>query len=341
MPSLSTPQSDRLQWIVLNPHPGASEREGADVLEGLSQTPKTLPCRYFYDDLGSLLFEQITELPEYYPTRLEQQILEHSAAAIAQRTGPCDLIELGSGSSRKTRLLLDAYCEIDPHPTYYPIDVSRGILKQTAHRLLTQYLSLSVVGLAGTYRQALEHLPAPDQKPRLLMFLGSTLGNLDTQRLGQAPSEQDVFFQQVTSALNPGDYLLLGVDLQKPVTVLERAYNDSQGITAQFNLNILRHLNRAFAGTFNLDQFTHCARYNPLEHQIEMYLESQRQQDVWLRTLDFTLTLQPGEQIRTEISRKFEVEALTATLLRHHLQRVNLWQDQQGWFAVLLFRYQG
>ncbi len=177
-------ESLRLRWITLN-STEATVDEGVDVIHGLKQSPKTLPCRYFYDDRGSELFEQITELPEYYPTRTEQAILENCALEIAQLTGSCELVELGSGSSRKTRLLLEAYSKLHTQLQYCPIDVSAGILKTTALELLRQYPKLKLCGLAGTYEQALAQLPPAELDNRMLIFLGSTIGNLsDTQHDG-------------------------------------------------------------------------------------------------------------------------------------------------------------
>jgi dimethylhistidine N-methyltransferase len=307
--------------------------EGADVMRGLSQSQKTLPCRYLYDDRGSALFEQICDLPEYYPTRTEQTILEASASEIARLTGPCELVELGSGSSRKTRLLLEAYSQIDRHLQYCPIDISAGMLEATVLDLLRQYPTLKLCGLAGTYEQALAQLPRTRLDNRLLIFLGSTLGNLNE-------TECDRFLGQIQRALQPGEFFLLGVDLQKPIDILEAAYNDAQGITAAFNLNILSHLNRRFDGNFDLNHFSHRAFYNPIEHQIEMHLWSLCEQTARLETLDWPIALKVGETIRTEISRKFDLSALTVVLEAHALPPLQIWTDPQKWFALLLCQRQ-
>lgn len=335
MTSQSLPPIERLRWISFQSDETPQDH-GQEVIRGLQNSPKTLPCRYFYDDYGSSLFEKITELPEYYLTRTEQSILEHYALAIAQMTGPCDLIELGSGSSSKTRLLLTAYDQVDPTLRYCPIDVSAGILKESALMLLQQYERLSVVGLAGTYEQALSQLPVRDEKPRLILFLGSTLGNMSGQANGNAPSEQTQFFNKVQTALNPGDYFLLGVDLQKPVDLIEAAYNDSQGITAAFNLNMLTHLNRQFMGNFHVDQFAHQATYNSQLNQIEMRLQTQQAQSIKLDVLDFSTHLSPNEAIVTEISRKFDRQKLSQSLTQSGLNPVHIWTDPQEWFALLL-----
>ncbi|NJP10940.1 MAG: L-histidine N(alpha)-methyltransferase [Leptolyngbyaceae cyanobacterium RU_5_1] len=325
-------ESSRFRWITFS-SPEAVVDDGQDVIQGLSQTQKTLPCRYFYDDRGSELFEQITDLPEYYPTRTEQAILEKYAVEIAQLTGGCELVELGSGSSRKTRLLLEAYNQLNHQLHYCPIDVSAGILKATAIALLRQYPRLKLSGLAGTYQQALAQLPPTELENRMLIFLGSTLGNLNDE-------ECNTFLTQIQQALQPGEFFLLGVDLQKAIAVIEAAYNDAQGVTAEFNLNILRHLNHRFQGNFALDQFAHHAFYNPVEHQIEMHLRSLKRQTVVLKTLDYQVVLDTGETIRTEISRKFHLPTLIDSLKTHALQPLHIWTDPQGWFGLLLCQRQ-
>lgn len=324
---MSLTKDFRCRWIALNSSETIADE--VELIQGLQHTPKTLPCRYFYDDRGSALFEQICDLPEYYPTRTEQAILETYALEIAQITGTCELVELGSGSSRKTRLLLDAYQQLDRPLHYLPIDVSAGMLEATALDLLRQYPTLRLSGLVGTYEQALAHLPASELENRMLIFLGSTLGNLNEQECSH-------FLTQIQQALQPGDFFLLGVDLQKPIDLLEAAYNDAQGVTAEFNLNILRHLNDRFQGDFAIDQFTHQAFYNVNQHQIEMHLLSLQTQVVKLKSLDYQVSLQAGETIRTEISRKFHLPTLVADLKHRALKPLQVWTDPQGWFALLL-----
>ncbi|MCL6750149.1 L-histidine N(alpha)-methyltransferase, partial [Nostoc sp. CCCryo 231-06] len=225
---------------------------GSDVVKGLTQTSKSLPPCYFYDDRGSELFEQICDLPEYYLTRTETTILQQYAGEIAKITGACELVELGSGSSTKTRILLNAYQQLDYPLHYLPIDVCAGILESSAKQLLTDYPLLQVYALAGTYELALAKL-LPTQLPsRMICFIGSSLGNL-------TPGECDVFFSEITEALQVGEYFLLGIDLRKPKQILEPAYNDSQGVTAAFNLNMLEHLNQRFEGNFDTTQFEHWA----------------------------------------------------------------------------------
>ncbi len=324
-------QSSRLRWVEFALTD--ADVQDADVIQGLQQVPKTLPCRYFYDDRGSVLFEQICDLPEYYPTRTEQAILENGALEIAQMTGACELVELGSGSSRKTCLLLEVYQQLNYPLHYAPIDVSAGILQATAPMLLRQYPALNLCGLVGTYEQALSNLPPVQLDRRMLIFLGSTLGNLN-------PHECDRFFMQIQQSLQPGDFFLLGVDLQKPIEIVEAAYNDAQGVTAEFNLNILRHLNDRFQGDFAIDQFAHHAFYNVHQHQIEMHLISLKPQTVVLRKLGYQTSLYARETIRTEISRKFHLPTLTDDLKQRSLNPLHVWTDPQNWFALLLCQRQ-
>jgi len=306
---------------------------GEDVINGLTQTPKTLPPKYFYDDHGSLLFEKICELPEYYVTRTETQILQNYASEIAHLTGPCEIVELGSGSSTKTRILLDAYQELG-HPLHYlPIDISGGILEQSAHSLLKEYPTLHIHGIVSTYETALKHLNPSPLPNRMIGFIGSTLGNLK-------PEDCHAFFAHVVEALQPGDYFLLGVDLHKSKSILEPAYDDSQGVTAAFNLNMLRHLNRSFAGNFDLSQFEHLAFYNEKEHQIEMHLKSLKNQTVELKTLNLTVEFKEGETIHTEISRKFQFEQIQAELKTLGLVSLKNWTDQNQWFGLMLCQLQ-
>lgn len=302
---------------------------GEEVIQGLTQNPKSLPPKYFYDDRGSELFEQICELPEYYPTRTETQILRQCADEIAQLTGVCELVELGSGSSTKTRLLLNAYQASNYAMRYVPIDVSAGILESSAKQLLQDYPSLQILGLVSTYELALQQLKYAQLPTRMIFFLGSTLGNLN-------PQECELFFSQITTALADSEYFLLGVDLQKSKHLLEAAYNDSQGVTAEFNLNMLNNLNQLFEGDFNPQQFEHLAFYNNELHQIEMHLRSLQEQTVKLKNLDLNLNFAAGETIRTEISRKFNLNLLQQDLKEKGLKPIKVWTDEKKWFGVIL-----
>ncbi|MFM2311403.1 MAG: hypothetical protein RLZZ04_679 [Cyanobacteriota bacterium] len=306
-----------------------------DVINGLKQEQKSLPARYFYDRRGSQLFEDICQLAEYYPTRTEASILQEYAREIIKQTQSIELVELGSGSSTKTRYLLDAYQELNIPLCYIPVDVSDSILQASAHNLLADYPQLKIQGQVATYSQALQHLKNNSLGTRIIIFLGSSIGNFDA-------IECDRFIEQVTSALNPGDYFLLGIDLQKPVHILEAAYNDAQGVTAAFNLNMLQHLNHRFGGNFNLDLFAHQAIYNQTEHQIEMYLISQQQQTVSLSGLGLTINLEQGEKILTEISRKFNLAQMEQYLsdfplgMLRNLHLIKTYTDPQQWFGLLL-----
>ncbi|MBF2063797.1 MAG: L-histidine N(alpha)-methyltransferase [Calothrix sp. C42_A2020_038] len=302
---------------------------GSDVVKGLTQTPKTLPPRYFYDDRGSELFEQICELPEYYVTRTETAILQECAGEIAEITGKCELVELGSGSSTKTRILLDAKQNLGLPLRYIPIDVSAGMLENSAKQLLSDYPKLEISALAGTYELALQQLPVKQLPSRMIAFIGSTLGNLNAQ-------ESEMFFSQITQALHPGEYFLLGVDLQKPKHILEAAYNDSQGVTAAFNLNMLEHINWLYNGNFDTVQFEHWAFYNETENQIEMHLRSLQQQTVNLSALNLSVNFAHDETIMTEISRKFDIATLNQQLRAHGLVTQKVWTDKNNWFGLLL-----
>jgi dimethylhistidine N-methyltransferase len=312
-------------------------KDGDDVIEGLTQNPKTLPAKYFYDDHGSELFEQICDLPEYYPTRTEASILKQYADEIAAITGSCELVELGSGSSTKTHYLLDAYQKVANSLTklipdafsYIPIDVSGGILKTTVLHLQQKYPDLSIEGLLSTYDEALLHLGKNHGRSRMIFFLGSSIGNFNQ-------AQSDDFLSKVSHALTKGDYFLLGIDLQKPKEILEAAYNDSQSVTAAFNLNMLAHLNWRFQGDFDLDLFTHQAIYNEVDHQIEMYLHTRSPHQVSLDILDLKIQFEAGESILTEISRKFDLEAIQVQLRSQGLETVKIWTDPQQWFGLVL-----
>lgn len=306
---------------------------GSDVVTGLTQQQKSLPPYYFYDDCGSDLFEQICDLPEYYLTRTETAILQQYADEIAQITGACELVELGSGSSTKTRILLDAYQQLGYLRRYLPIDVSAGMLESTAKQLLADYPSLQVYALAGTYELALAKLPPTQSPTRMIAFIGSSLGNLN-------PSDCEVFLSQITRALQPGEYFLLGIDLHKSKEILEPAYDDSQGVTAAFNLNMLEHLNRRFEGDFDITQFEHWAFYNEQQRQIEMHLKSVRSQTVNLKSLNLTVNFSSGETILTEISRKFDLHTMQQQLQKLGFIPIQTWTDPQNWFGLLLCQLQ-
>ena len=316
---------------ILNNSYQAVKNDGEDVIAGLTKNPKCLPPKYFYDDRGSELFEKICELPEYYPTRTESSILKEYADEIAQITGSCELIELGSGSSTKTRLLLDAYQKIGNSFTYVPTDVSGGILKNSVLELQKKYPDFYIQGLLGTYQQTLAYLKSTPTPTRAIGFLGSSAGNFTPQKF-------DNFLTQITTSLQPGNYFLLGIDLHKSQEILEPAYNDSQGVTAAFNLNILSHLNWRFQGNFDLNLFSHQAIYNQAETQIEMYLYCNCKKNVTfsLETLNLKVDFQAGESILTEISRKFDLGILQKELKAKGLKIKKVYTDPKKWFGLIL-----
>ena len=303
-----------------------------DVAFGLSQTQKTLHPKYFYDAHGSQLFEDICKQPEYYLTRTEAHILRTNAADIVEQTNGAMLVELGSGSSVKTRFLFDEYQRRDHLMHYVPIDISASMLEEASHSLLNDYPTLSIKALATDYLSGLTALP--NTRTRLVLFLGSNLGNF-------SPAEQAELFQQLATSLHPGEQFLLGLDLRKSVAVLEAAYNDTAGVTAEFNLNILRHINRELGADFNLSQFSHLAFYNQQLHQIEMHLQSQVAQEVTIPDLDLQVSFRVGETIHTEISRKFDAQEVREQLTGYRFQFQAQWTDAQQLFVMYLFRYNG
>jgi len=294
-----------------------------EALHGLTSTPKELPPKWFYDRRGSELFEAITRLPEYYLTRAERSILERRADEIAGLTEATTLIELGSGTSDKTRLLLDA---LSPR-RFVPFDVSEETLHSSAERLALRYPRLEVAALVGDFDLPLPPLPAGE--PRLLAFLGSTIGNL-------LPARRTVFLADVAASLDEDDWFLLGADLVKSPARLVAAYNDPTGVTREFNLNVLRVLNRELDADFDLSAFEHVARWNAEAEWMEIYLRSNRRQTVRLAALELEVEFGPGELMRTEISAKFHLPRLAAELESAGISVQRRWTDDAGDFAVLL-----
>lgn len=296
----------------------------ADVLRGLQAPQKHLPCKYFYDEAGSALFEQITELPEYYPTRTERAILERHAAEMARLLGRrCLLVEYGSGSSAKTRLLLDHLSE---PAGYVPIDVSREHLMRSAWSLAEAYPHLPVLPLCGDFTRPLE-LPPLRRRParRVVYFPGSTIGNF-------TPDEATALLRRTADLCGPGGGLLLGADLQKEVRVLEAAYNDAAGVTAAFNRNLLMRINREFGADFNVNQFAHRAFYNPAAGRIEMHLVSRREQCVHIGEFEFFF--QAGETICTEYSHKYTFDSLEHLAEAGGFRLEQAWTDERQYFGV-------
>ncbi|WP_405744806.1 L-histidine N(alpha)-methyltransferase [Streptomyces canus] len=296
----------------------------ADVLKGLTHTPKTLPPKWFYDAHGSELFEQITELPEYYPTRAEREILVARSGEIAAATGARTLVELGSGSSEKTRYLLDALTGLH---TYVPVDVSESALTQAGHALIAQRPELSVHALIADFTGGLSLPGTPG--PRLVAFLGGTIGNL-------LPVERAAFLASVHALLSPGDALLLGTDLVKDENVLVRAYDDAAGVTAQFNKNVLTVVNRELGADFDPGAFDHVALWDAENEWIEMRLRSRAEQTVKIPALDLAVDFAADEELHTEISAKFRKEGVRAELASVGLDLAHWWTDSEGRFALSL-----
>jgi len=303
----------------------ASLRE--DVRAGLTATPKVLPPKYFYDDRGSELFEDITRLEEYYPTRAEREILTARAGEIAEITKAASLVELGSGSSEKTHLLLEALREVGSLDTYVPVDVSDGALKAAIPGLVARYPGVEVHGIVADFEKHLGRLPT--HGPRLIAFLGGTIGNF-------APEHRAAFLAAVGEQMLPGDALLLGTDLVKDAGRLVRAYDDAAGVTAEFDKNVLRVINARLDADFDVDAFEHVAVWDADNEWIEMRLRSVSDQRVAVRALGLEVDFAAGEEMRTEISAKFREERVADELEAAGLRLVGWWTDEAGDFALSL-----
>ena len=299
----------------------------SDAERGLRSTPKDIPPKWFYDDRGSQLFDDITRLPEYYPTRRERAILDARASEIAALTGADTLVELGSGTSEKTRLLLDALRDAGTLDRFVPFDVSEQTLRDAAIAIESEYPGVDVHAVVGDFERHLPNLPAGGR--RLVAFLGGTIGNL-------APHERAAFLATIASGLGPGDSLLLGTDLVKPVERLVAAYDDAQGVTAAFNRNVLLVLNRELGATFDPDDFEHRARWNEQAEWIEMRLRARNDLKVEVTALDTVIAFAAGEEIRTEISAKFRRDGVEHELAAAGLRLTNWWTDHNGDFALSL-----
>jgi len=299
----------------------------ADVRAGLTATPKWLPPKWFYDARGSELFEDITRLPEYYPTRAEREVLVERAGDIARVTRAKTLIELGSGSSEKTRLLLDALRAHGSLGAFVPLDVSDTALREAMAGIVAEYPALDVHGIVGDFTRHLKHLPTG--ATRLVAFLGGTIGNL-------LPAERAEFLAALRAALEPGDWLLLGTDLVKDPGVLVAAYDDAAGVTAEFNRNVLRVLNRELGADFEVDAFDHVALWDAGQAWIEMRLRARKPMRVHVPALDLTVDFAAGEELRTEISAKFRREGVDKELSAAGFAPRHWWTDPQGRFAESL-----
>ncbi|MET7758245.1 L-histidine N(alpha)-methyltransferase [Streptomyces sp. NPDC005389] len=297
----------------------------ADVLHGLNRSPKELPPKWFYDARGSELFEEITRLPEYYPTRAEREILKERAPDIAAATGARTLVELGSGSSEKTRFLIDAL--LPGLEGYVPVDVSESALTGAAESLLAERPGLHVHALVADFTRGLALPGTPG--PRLVAFLGGTIGNL-------LPGERRTFLRSVRAMLTPGDALLLGTDLVKDEPTLVAAYDDSSGVTAAFNKNVLAVIDRELGADFDLDAFDHVAVWDREREWIEMRLRARRALTVKIPELDLVVPFAAGEEMRTEVSAKFRQAGVRAELAEADLDLDRWWTDSEGRFALSL-----
>jgi L-histidine N-alpha-methyltransferase len=299
----------------------------ADVRAGLTATPKTLPPKYFYDARGSELFDEITRLPEYYLTRAETSILEQRAGQIAGLSGCESLVELGSGTSAKTRLLLRALRDSGTLREFVPFDVDPAVLTGATDALAAEYPGLRIAPFLGDFERDLGAIPRGGR--RMIAFIGSTIGNLE-------PQARSAFLAQVGAALRPGDTFLLGTDLVKDPGRLQRAYDDAAGVTAEFNRNILLVVNRELGADFAVDEFQHVALWDPVHEWIEMRLRSLRDQQITIADLGLTVPFAAGEEMRTEISAKFRRERIEAELAAAGMSVEQFWTDPDGDFGLTL-----
>ncbi|HEY8472984.1 MAG TPA: L-histidine N(alpha)-methyltransferase [Natronosporangium sp.] len=304
-----------------------AEQLRADARAGLTASPKWLPPKWFYDRRGSELFEQITRLPEYYPTRAEREILVARAAEVAALTGASTLVELGSGSSEKTRLLLDALRSQGTLASFVPLDVSAAALADAVRVLSGDYPGLRIQGVVADFNRHLKLLPRDEG--RLVAFLGGTIGNL-------LPTDRARFLAELRSTLEAGEWLLLGADLVKDPAVLVPAYDDAAGVTAEFNRNVLRVLNRELGADFQVDAFQHVARWDSHEEWIEMRLRADRAMTVRLAALDLTVEFAAAEDLRTEVSAKFRRDGLAGELAEAGFAVRRWWTDRASRFSLSL-----
>jgi len=302
-----------------------------EVMHGLSARPRRLPPKLFYDAAGSQLFDQITETPEYYPTRTERAILHEFAGDMVQQAGNnLTLVELGAGSASKTQVLIQALLRRQLRADFYPVDVSSSALQGALASLNGHFPRLRVAPIVADYTH---HLPDLKQLPgrKLVLFLGSTIGNFE-------PEEAEDFLRNVRGSLQKGDALLIGFDLIKDADVLDAAYNDAQGVTARFNKNMLVRINRELGGSFDVDSFEHVAFWNKRKSRIEMHLESQYEQTVWIEDLGRGFHFEQGERIHTENSYKFSLRLIRQLLRNGGFKLEKSWTDPQGWFCEALAR---
>ncbi len=325
----TTPATDALPLVVerhLTPDVLAAALRH-DVRAGLTSTPKTLPPKWFYDERGSRLFDEITRLPEYYPTRRERELLDLVAGEVAAATGADTLVELGSGTSEKTRLLLAALAGAGTLRRFVPFDVDGVVLGEAGTAVAAEHPGLAVHAVVGDFEHHLDRLPRGGR--RLVAFLGSTIGNLE-------PGPRARFLRDLAATLVPGDALLLGTDLVKDTDRLLAAYDDSTGVTAEFNKNVIHVLRRELGADADPDDFDHVAVWVPEHERIEMRLRARRAVTVHVTALDLTVEFAAGEEVRTEVSSKFRRESVTAELDAAGLDLARWWTDPHGDVALSL-----
>ncbi len=332
MEPLTPPEPVLETAIRIDSHLGdGDERSLADdVLDGLTRPFKELPPKHFYDARGAELFDRICELPEYYPTRAERAILERHAGELAELAGAAELVELGSGTASKTRVLLDALYEAGTLRRYVPVDVTESMVRECAEQLTEEYPGLRVHGIIGDFERHLGEVPDA-VGPRIVAFLGGTIGNFP-------PGSRRRVLREVSRLLGPADYLLMGTDLVKNPDVLEAAYDDSEGVTAEFNLNVLEVLNRELGADFQPENFDHVALFDAEHEWIEMRLRARHEHTTLVRDLDLPVHFHAGEEMRTEISAKFTAQRIEGDLAAAGLELVRWLTDPEELFALTLSR---
>lgn len=299
-----------------------------EIHHSLNQKQKFISPKFFYDETGSKLFDEICLLSEYYLTRTEIEILEKIKFTLTDYIDAHRLVELGSGSSIKTKLLLDAFAQIQDQIEYVPIDIS-DILRESSQKLQKEYDNLRITGIIDTYEEGLEFIKEFDKKPNLIVFLGSSFGNF-------SPEEGSNFLRTINSTIKESDFFLIGLDLVKEKSILENAYDDSKGITAQFNLNLLKRINQELDGNFNLENFAHVALYNDAEKRMEMYLHSLEKQSVKIPKANLSLSFEKDELIHTENSHKYSVTQIHELLENNGFNLNRIWQDENKHYALVL-----
>ena len=326
-PVLATGEIQIDSWLA-----EADERVLAnDVLDGLTRPFKELPPKHFYDTRGSELFEQICELPEYYPTRTELAILRARAREIVESTSVGELVELGSGAADKARLLLDEMARAGTIHRYIPFDVAESVVRDAAHQLVEDYEGLRVHGVIGDFQRHLDRIPPANGVPRLVALLGGTIGNLP-------PGTRRGLLRDISSLLGPCDRLLLGTDLVKDPEMIEAAYDDSRGLTAEFNRNVLHVVNRELGADFSPESFEHVAFFDRRHEWVEMRLRASRPCSVLIADLGLRIEFAAGEELRTEISAKFTRARVEADLASVGLELEHWYTDEQELFALSLAR---